>query len=111
MIETAPLLRHSQTEPLPASYGTSSSQSLKPSKRKIISHLFPLHARDENASSLAGVQEDTELSDEGVVDFPADHGLQSGDTSNGKEDGDLMAEQENESDYLKSKLWCVFISL
>jgi hypothetical protein len=115
VIETAPLLQHSQSEPSPTGYGTSRAHSIKPSKRKVISRLFPSHAREGNTSNLMGVQEVAEprnathalLPVDGLANSTVDNelGLQNGNTSNGKEDGELMNEHWNESDYLKSKLW------
>jgi drug/metabolite transporter (DMT)-like permease len=113
VVETAPLLRQSHTEPLPTGYGT--SNNVQPSKRKLVSRLFPSPAGRENVSSLEGVREDSESSDtthtlllvDGMVSSPVEDSdrLQNGKTTSGKEDGESMIDGWNEGDYLKSKLW------
>lgn len=117
VVETAPLLRQSHTEPLPTGYGTSSN--VQPSKRKFVSRLFPSPTRRGNVLSLEGVREDSESSDtthtllpvDGMVSSPVENsdGLQNGKTTSGNEDGESMIDGWNEGDYLKSKLWYGFI--
>lgn len=133
VVETAPLLQHSHSDPSPT-YGTGSNsigsnnaqaipllpQPGKLPKRNLISHLIPFPLRTK--PTLAGVREDSEEpsdhhSEHAVfpVDDICDTLLENGGTvlqngngkrANGKE---MMVEHGNESDYLKSKLWCVHL--
>jgi hypothetical protein len=131
VVETAPLLQHSHSDPSPRTYGIGSNsigssnaqaisllQPVKPTKPSLISHLIPFPLRTK--ATLPDVREDAEepgerysahamLPVDDIYDSPLENGaagLQHGDgkTVNGKE---IMDEHENESDYLKSKLWCV----
>jgi hypothetical protein len=83
VVETAPLLQHSQNDLPPRAYGTGSSSSsssresinslskrpltqpVQPSKRTLISRLIPFPLRTTHSSSpLSGVREDAEQSGE-----------------------------------------------
>ena len=129
VVETTPLIHHSHSDPSPRAYGAGSSsigssnaqaipllrEPVKPTKLNLISHLIPFPLRTK--ATLPGVREDAEerysahamLPVDDVYDSPLENGaagLQHGDgkTVNGKE---MTDEHGNESDYLKSKLWCV----
>jgi len=141
-IETAPLLQHSHSDPSPRKYGTGSNSNsgndsnatrvippLTQSTNKPNSYTipFPFRIRSQNTSLLTGVREDTAepsvshsthmmLPVEDISDTPSENGracFQNGSSRTGQTGKDnLVIEQENESDYLKSKLWCVtYISM
>jgi hypothetical protein len=130
-IETVPLLQHSRSDPSLRTYGTASSggrsnsqasppltQHVQPSKGNLISRLISFPLRTTSHSS-AGGRENAQRSGEhhsrhallpveDVCDSPVENGtagVRNGIKGDGKEG--LMVEHGNESDYLKSKLWCV----
>lgn len=131
VVETAPLLLHSHSDPSPAAYGTRSASSLgvevprsqpphssrkqspePPLKKKLLSRFSPFAIRPggRNAKKLSGVQEETQslLLGDSLVESPLEisSDLQNGKNGKGKEHkDDLPVEHGNESDYLKSKLW------
>lgn len=130
-LESSPLLRHFHSDPLSNNYGTADSLGdssvglisrsdtnplpLAPAttdRNKFLSRLNPFMQRSkkQGTSSLMGVHEDPEPSDITHVLVPvvevvdALAAVKNG--KNLKNDDDLPPEHENESDYLKSKLWC-----
>lgn len=110
VVETAPLLQHSYSDPSHSAYGTSSSGgsiAVPPLKKKFMSRLNPFsrRSRKQRQPSLMEVHEDTESGESAhfdeVVNLPShDH---NGKDVNGH--ADLPPEHGKESDYLKSKLW------
>lgn len=95
------------------------------STRKLVSRLipFPLHTTSHCASRLTGVREDTVEANEShsadtllpvgdIYDSPVENGragLHNGNEARGTGKEESTIEHGNESDYLKSKLWCPHI--
>ncbi|KAF7983968.1 hypothetical protein HWV62_18402 [Athelia sp. TMB] len=126
-LETAPLLRHSHSDPPAHRYGTSTpnesdavlfsrSETTLPQpgsgKNEFMARLNPFskRSRKRRKSNLMGVHEDTEPAEVTHVLVPVDEVVDSllaeQNGKNGKKgENDLPPEHGNEGDYLKSKLW------